>query len=222
MLKKVLVVLLSVSLTLSVAGCSNSNKNETQENQKKIAVTSEETFIGEGTWAKDYTRDEVIAFNNEISSRIEETVNFYGMDFKKEEVVKEINGETINDNSIYFDNLDPEPNKMESMYYGMKIYGSDLSRGSLNLKIGFKLDVNLIKEEDKFDFKETSISSFSEAMTNNVDRDYTEINEKIIDIVKNQDANGTIETNLDGLVETITIKGDYLLYKLDSKVYNFK
>lgn len=222
MLKKVLVVLLSVSLTLSVAGCSNSNKKETQKNQKKVEVTSEEIFIGDGTWANDYTRDEVVAFNNEISSRIEETVNFYGLDYKKEEIVKEVNGETINDNSIYFDNLNPEPNKMESMYYGMKIYGSDLSRGSLNLKIGFKLDVDLIKEEDKFDFKETSISSFSEAMTNNVDRDYTEINEKIIDIVKNQNSDGTIETNLDGLVETITIKGDYLLYKLDSKVYNFK
>ena len=222
MLKKVLVVLLSVSLALSVAGCSNSNKNEAQENQKKVEESSEATFIGDGTWAKDYTRDEVIAFNNEISSRIEETVNFYGMEYKKEEIVKAVNGETINDNSIYFDNLNPEPNKMESMYYGMKIYGSDLSSGSLNLKIGFKLDVDLIKEEDKFNFKETSIASFSEAMTNNVDRDYTEINEKIIDIVKNQNSDGTIETNLDGLVETITIKGDYLLYKLDTKVYNFK
>lgn len=222
MLKKVLVVLLSASLTLSVVGCSNSNKNETQENQEKIEVKTEETFIGDGTWAEDYTRDEVIAFNNEINPRIEETVNFYGVDYTKEEIVKEENGETVNNNSIYFDNLNPEPNKIESMYYGMKIYGSDLSRGSLNLKIGFKLDVDLIKEEDQFDLQETSISSFSEAMTNDYDRDYTEINEKIIDIVKNQDAKGTIETNLDGLVETITINGDYLLYKLDTKVYNFK
>lgn len=222
MLKKVLVVLLSTILTFSVVGCSNSNNNETQENQIKVEAENEETFIGNGTWAEDYTRDEVIAFNNEISSRVEEAVNFYGMDYTKEEVVKELNGDTINDNSIYFDNLNPEPNRIESMYYGMKIYGSDLSSGSLNLKIGFKLDIDLIKEEGKFDLKETSISTFSEAMTNNIDRDYTEINEKIIDIVKNQDSNGTIETNLDGLVETITIKGDYLLYKLDTKVYNFK
>lgn len=222
MLKKVLVVLLSASLTLSVVGCSNLNKKETQENQKKVEVKKEETFIGDGTWAKDYTRDEVTAFNNEISSRMEEEVNFYGMDYKKEEIVKEENGDTVNDNSIYFDNLNPEPNKIESMYYGMKIYGSDLSKGSLNLKMGLKLDVNQIKEEDKFDLKETSISTFSEAMTNNSDRDYTEINDKIIDIVKNQGSNGKIETNLDGLVETITVKGDYLLYKLDSKVYNFK
>lgn len=222
MLKKVLVVLLSASLTLSVVGCSNLNKKETQESQKKVEVKKEETFIGDGTWAKDYTRDEVTAFNNEISSRIEEEVNFYGMDYKKEEVVKQENGETVNDNSIYFDNLNPEPNKIESMYYGMKIYGSDLSKGSLNLKMGLKLDVNQIKEEDKFDLKEISISTFSEAMTNNSDRDYTEINNKVIDIVKNQGSNGKIETNLDGLVEAITVKGDYLLYKLDSKVYNFK
>ena len=59
-------------------------------------------------------------------------------------------------------------------------------------------------------------------MTNNPDRDYSEVNEKIIDIVKNQNSNGTIETNLNGLVETITIKDDFLLYRLDSKIYNFK
>ena len=111
---------------------------------------------------------------------------------------------------------------MESMYYGFKTYGTDMARGNLNMKIGFKLDLDQIKDEDKFDLKETSISIFSEAMTNNVDRDYSEINEKIIDIVKNKNANGTIETNLNGLVETITIKDDFLLYKIDSKTYNFK
>ncbi|WP_300386485.1 hypothetical protein [Clostridium sp.] len=222
MLKKVLVALLSISLTLVVVGCSNSNKNEIQENPQKVETKKEETFIGDGTWTKDYTREEVIAFNEEISPRIEEEANFYGMEYNKEEIVKEEKGETVNDNSIYFDNLNPEPNKIESMYYGMKIYGSDLSKGSLNLKIGLKLDIDQIKEEDKFDLKETTISNFSEAMTNDIERDYTEINEKIIEIVKNQNSNGKIESNLDGLVETITINEDYILYKLDSKVYKFK
>ena len=60
-----------------------------------------------------------------------------------------------------------------------------------------------------------------ETMTNDFERDYSDINNQIIDIVKNQDANGTIETNLNGFVETITIKDDYLLYKLDSKLYDF-
>ena len=59
-------------------------------------------------------------------------------------------------------------------------------------------------------------------MTNNTERDYTELNNSIIDIVKNGKEDQTIETNLNGLVETITIKDDFLLYKIDSKVYQFK
>ncbi|MDZ5016556.1 hypothetical protein GNF72_15200, partial [Clostridium perfringens] len=102
------------------------------------------------------------------------------------------------------------------------IYGSDMSKGSLNLKIGFKLDINQIKTEEKFDFAETSIASFSEAMTNDKERDYSDLNKQIIDIVLNKKSEGTIETNLNGLVETITIKNDFLLYKLDSKKYDFK
>ena len=222
MKKILLVALLTGAMVVSLVSCSPSSTNE--ENKKIEQTQNEENnaFIGQGEWAEDYTREEVISLNDEISERIEEKCNFYGLEYKKEEKFSEENGETVSDKFIYFDNLNPEPNRMESMYYGLKTYGSDISKGSLNLKIGFRLDLNQIKEEDKFDFEETSISAFSEAMTNDVERDYTELNEKIIDIVKNQNANGTIETNLDGLVETITIKDEFLLYKLDSKTYDFK
>lgn len=222
MKKILLVALLTGAMVVSLVSCSPSSTNE--ENTKIEQTQNEENnvFIGQGEWANDYTREEVISLNDEISERIEEKSNFYGLEYKKEEKFSEENGETVSDKFIYFDNLNPEPNRMESMYYGFKTYGSDISKGSLNLKIGFRLDLNQIKEEDKFDFEETSISAFSEAMTNDTERDYTELNEKIIDIVKNQNANGTIETNLDGLVETITIKDEFLLYKLDSKTYDFK
>lgn len=222
MKKILLVALLTGAIVVSLVSCSPSSTNG--ENTKIEQTQNEEnnTFIGQGEWAEDYTREEVISLNDEISERIEEKSNFYGLEYKKEEKFSEENGETISDKFIYFDNLNPEPNRMESMYYGFKTYGSDVSRGSLNLKIGFRLDLNQIKEEEKFDFKEISIAAFSEAMTNDTERDYTELNEKIIDIVKNQNANGTIETNLDGLVETITIKDEFLLYKLDSKTYDFK
>jgi len=223
MLKKILPIIVSVTIAVSIAGCSNSNKNSTDKSSENNSQTEtkQEVFIGEGEWAKDYTREEVSQFHSEILARMEEQALFYGLEYKIEEKVTEENGETVNDNHIYLDNINPEPNRLESMYYGFKIFGEDLSRGSLNLKIGFKLDLDQIKNEDKFDFKETSMAAFSEAMTNNSERDYSEINNQIIDIVKNQDANGTIESNLDGLVETITIKNDYLLYRLDSKVYDF-
>lgn len=225
MIKKILAAILSGVTIISLVSCSPSSKSKQEEStvQKNAKSNeSEKTFIGEGEWAKDYTREEVSQLNDEITTKVEEVSNFYGLEYVKEEKIKDENNQSVNDKYIYFDNLNPEPNRMESMYYGFKTYGTDMATGSLNLKIGFKLDLDQIKEEEKFELEETSISSFSEAMTNDSDRDYSEINSKIIDIVKNQNANGTIEINLDGLVETITIKGDFLLYKIDSKTYNFK
>ena len=225
MIKKIVAAILSGITIISLVACSPSaDKSENEKTVEESAENkeSEEVFIGDGEWAEDYTLEEVSQLNDEITSRIEEKANFYGLEYVKEEQIKEENGESVVDKHIYTDNLNPEPNRMESMYYGFKTYGTDMARGSLNLKIGFKLDLDQIKNEEKFDIKETSIVSFSEAMTNVTDRDYSEINEKIIDIVANNNANGTIETNLNGLVETITIKDDFLLYKIDSKMYNFK
>lgn len=225
MIRKILMAILSGVMTVSLVACSfSSNAKNEESNNTEITRTSEadETFIGEGEWANDYTRDEVTALNDEITARMEEACNFYGLEYVAEEKIKDENGESVNDKYVYFDNLNPEPNRMESMYYGFKTYGSDMARGSLNLKIGFRLDLDQIKTEDKFDLKETSIATFVEAMTNDSERDYSEVNDEIIDIVKNQNANGTIENNLNGLVETITIKDDFLLYKIDSKTYDFK
>ncbi|GAA0757310.1 MULTISPECIES: hypothetical protein [Clostridium] len=221
MLKKVLLILVSGIMAASLVSCGNSKKQEVSETKEPVKV-EEKVFIGEGEWASDYTKDQVSVLNSEISTRIEDVARFYDLEYSKEEKVKESNGETINDNNIYVDNLNPEPNRMESMYYGFKMYGEDMASGSLNLKIGFKLDVDQIKTEDKFNFEETSIAEFSEAMTNNPDRDYSELDSQIKDIIINKNAEGTIETNLNGLVETITIKDDFLLYKLDSKKYDFK
>lgn len=206
-----------------LASCSPSSNEKKEDTKVEESNTQEEKkFIGDGEWAKDYSREEVNALNDEISPRIEEVAKFYGIEYTKEEKIKEENNESVNDKHIYFDNLNPEPNRMESMYYGYKIYGSDMKKGSLNLKIGFKLDLEQIKNEEKFDFKETSISAFSEAMTNNKERDYTSLNNSIIEMVKNNNNNQTIENNLNGLVESITIKDDFLLYKIDSKTYEFK
>lgn len=223
MIKKMFLAIMSTSMVFLLASCSPSiggNKEDTK--LEKSSVQEEKPFIGEGEWAKDYSLDEVNALNDEIATRIEESSNFYGIEYKKEEKIKDENNESVNEKFIYFDNLNPEPNRMESMYYGYKLYGSNMSKGSLGLKIGFKLDLEQIKNEEKFDFKETSMSAFSEDVTNNTERDYSELNNSIIDIVKSGKKDQTIETNLNGLVETITIKDDFLLYKIDSKVYQFK
>ena len=186
MIRKFLMMLISGIMVTSLVACSgNSNDKEAKTAQEPPKV-EEKKFIGEGVWAEDYTKDQVTILNDEISARIEESATFYDLEYSKEEKVTEENGETINDNHIYIDNLNPEPNRMESMYYGFKMYGADMSSGSLNLKIGFKLDLEQIKTEEKFNIEETSIAKFSEAMTNNPERDYSDLNSKIEDIVINQ------------------------------------
>ena len=163
MIRKILAAILSGVIVVSLVACSPSNNEKVEQSKMEERVKTpeeEKTFIGEGEWAQDYSREEVTALNEEITARVEEAANFLGLEYIKEEKIKDENSESVNDKYIYFDNLNPEPNKIESMYYGFKIYGSDMAKGSLNLKIGLRLDLDQIKNEDKFDLKETSISNF--------------------------------------------------------------
>ena len=92
------------------------------------------------------------------------------------------------------------------------------------MKMGYNLDRKTILEGQKFEFENLSLAAFSQAFTGNYERDYTELDKQIYDIIKNEtgDEIQTIENNLDGLKETITITDDFLFYKLESRVYNFK
>ena len=92
------------------------------------------------------------------------------------------------------------------------------------MKLGYKLNKQLILEAGKFEFENISLSAFSQAFTGDYDRDYTELDKQIYEAVKNSNDSSieTITNNVDGLKETITITQDFLLYKLESKVYNFK
>ena len=99
-----------------------------------------------------------------------------------------------------------------------------LASGKLEMKMGYNLDRKTILEGQKFEFENLSLAAFSQAFTGNYERDYTELDKQIYDIIKNGtgDEIQTIENNLDGLKETITITDDFLFYKLESRVYNFK
>ena len=141
---------------------------------------------------------------------------------KKLNELKEENGESVNDTYIYLDIPDAE--RLESMYFGFKQYGSDLASGKLEMKMGYNLDKKTILEGQKFEFENLSLAGFSQAFTGDYERDYTELNKQIYDIIKNgtSDEIKTIENNIDGLKETITITDNFMLYKLESRVYNFK
>ena len=137
-------------------------------------------------------------------------------------ISKDESGTTVNRNGLYLEIPEPESNRVESMTYELVQYGTDLSSGQLVLKIGFNLDREAIKEEGKFEFEMTAMSTFSEAFTGNEDRDYSKLNKEIYDIVTNNSGISKVENQLDGLSETITITNDYLIYTLESKEYKFK
>ena len=108
------------------------------------------------------------------------------------------------------------------MYYGFKQYGTDLASGQLIMKMTSVLDKEAIKENGSYDFGETSIATFSEAFTGVKDRDYTELNEEIYTMITENNDITTIENNLNGIRETISVTDDFLLYTLETKEYQFK
>lgn len=216
--RKLITALICGIVSFSLVSCKD-NTEKTAKETPKAEVTER---VIEGEWAKDYTKDEITSLHKEIMSNVEDLTKIYELEYKKEEIVKEENGETVNSDEIYVDNLNPEPNRLESMYYGLKIYGADLSQGQIILKIGFNLDNKTIKEDGEFDFEQTSIASYSEAFTGVDNRDYNELNNSIYEIINGDRKEQTIENNLDGIIETISIKDNYLLYKLETKKYNFK
>ena len=223
MKRNVIALALCTVLAISVVGCSSNNtenKNIASDNSK-IAI--EDTDILSGTWSEDYSRDEVKSLFDKALASVDSTAKGYSLEYEvTENEIKEENGESTNDTYVYLDI--PEAERLESMYFGFKQYGSDLASGKLEMKMGYNLDRKTILEGQKFEFENLSLAAFSQAFTGNYERDYTELDKQIYDIIKNGtgDEIQTIENNLDGLKETITITDDFLFYKLESRVYNFK
>lgn len=223
MKKKAITLALCAILAISAVGCSSNNndKAKTTEENKRAAVENVDILPGE--WSEEYTRDEVKELYAKSLASVESTANGYSLDYEvSENEIKEENGESVNDTYVYFDIPDAE--RLESMYFGFKQYGSDLASGKLEMKLGYKLDKKTILEGEKFEFENLSLAAFSQAFTGDYERDYTELDKQIYNIIKNDTNQGiqTIENNIDGLKETITITEDFLLYKLESRVYNFK
>lgn len=220
MIKRTVAIILSTVIVLGMIGCSD-KKEDANNDVAPIKVETRDVLPGE--WSKDLTRDEVTELNKEILARVEETATFYGLEYEVTEEVKEdANGLSINDNHINIDIEDPEPNRLESMYYGFKQYGTDLASGELVMKISSVLDKEAIEEEGVFDFGGTSFAAFSEAFTGLTGRDYTELNQQIYDMITGDNNATTIENNLDGIRETISITDNFLLYTLQTKEYQFK
>lgn len=220
--KKIISIMLSGLFMMTMVSCTNKEKmNGSSANKEVITIEDEEL---KGKWAADYSRDEVQELHEEILERVKNACIIYELEneYSLHEEVKDENGTTVNRDGLYLEIPEPESNRVESMTYELVQNGTDLSSGQLILKIGFNLDAEAIKEEGKFEFEMTAMSTFSEAFTGNEDRDYTKLNKEIYDTIINNPGISKVENQLDGLSETITITNDYLIYTLQSKEYKFK
>lgn len=220
--KKIISIMLSGLFMMTMVSCTNKEKmNGSSANKEVITIEDEEL---KGKWAADYSRDEVQELHEEILERVKNACIIYELEneYSLHEEVKDENGTTVNRDGLYLEIPEPESNRVESMTYELVQNGTDLSSGQLMLKIGFNLDAEAIKEEGKFEFEMTAMSTFSEAFTGNEDRDYTKLNKEIYDTIINNPGISKVENQLDGLSEIIIIANDYLIYTLQSKEYKFK
>lgn len=220
--KKIISILMSLMVAASFIGCKTANVNT----EKKTETATEDKIDTddenlEGKWAKNYTLEETQKLFKEKLSKMENITKELGVKYTKDEKIKKQDTQSINDNSIYYDNDKPEANKIESMYFGMKSYGEDLETGDISLKLSLKFDgENAIKNND-FDLGKTSFKKYIEAFVGQENIDYSDINKEIIDKLKNGDKEVEINNTLDGLKEEIIATKECIIYKLSTKKYKF-
>lgn len=217
---------MSLIVATSLIGCGSSKTNEEVGN--KDAAQTENNGIKlvenddlEGSWAKNYSLKQVQGFYKDYEAKVEKITKDLGLEYSKEENIKEENGQTMNENIIYFDNENPENNKMESMYFGLKTYGEDLSSGQIILKLSLKFDGEKAIQDNSFDLGKTTFAKYIAAITGQPDRNYSDLNNKILDGLKEGKAEVSVEDSIDGLNEEVIVSKDYVIYKLSTKKYDF-
>lgn len=227
MSKKIMSIFMSLIVAASFVGCG-SNSNENKVNTENSTDASESVNNNdssneesEGKWAQNYTLDETKKLYEENLKKMKDITDELGVEYTNDEVIKKEDDTTITEDSIYFDNENPENNKIESMYYGLKIYGENLEEGVISLKLTLKFDgENAVKNND-FDLGKTSFTKYIEAFTGESNRDYSEINKEILERLASGETEIRINNTIDGLDEEILASNDCIFYKLSTKKYKF-
>ncbi|EHJ01993.1 hypothetical protein CDLVIII_5519 [Clostridium sp. DL-VIII] len=224
MSKKIISLVMGLMVAISLIGCS-SNASGNSEDTKAQTATEDNTDPKDkdldGKWAKNYTLEETQNLFKDKLSKMENITKELGVKYSKDEKVKNDKDETVNDNSIYFDNDKPEANKMESLYFGMKTYGDDLSSGDISLKLSLNFDGESAIKNNNFDLGKTSFKKYIEAFTGQENRDFSDINKEIIEKLKNGDQQVDIKDTVDGLKEEILATKTCIIYTLSTKKYKF-
>ena len=219
MSKKILVLAIITIFSASLIACTSESSEKTTSNTN--TVTEENYSKLEGEWAKDITIDELKGKYNSLLVEVEAKTKEFGLKYTKEENVKDENGETVNKNYIYLDQKNPEKNRLESLYFGLNIYGEALEKGQIIMKLSLNFDGEKALKSGEFKFQDTSIAQYSKIFTKESNRDYSDINKKILEVLKSEKAEGVIENSIDGLYEEFTVTKDYIVYKIETKKIDF-
>lgn len=227
MSKKILSIFMSMVVATSLVGCGSKSKENTKSAgstssvESKNTETSEEDSELEGEWAKECTLDETKKLYEDELKKMEDITKGFGIEYSKDEVIKNYDDVYITDNSMYYDNENAEANKISNMSFGLKLYGENLESGVIELKLLLNFDSENAIKNNNFDLGKTSFSKYISAFTGQENRDYSDINKEIIEKLKAGENEVKINNTINGLKEEIIADKECIFYKLSTKKYVF-
>ncbi len=222
MAKKILTIVIGTLMSLSLVSCGFQSKVESTS-ESNNAISIEESYDKlEGTWAENITSLELTSKYNELLKKVEDKTKQYGLKYTKEEDVVKGEGDKIENSSyIYLDQKDPEKNRMESLYFGITFFGQSKETGQIVLKTSLNFDGDLALKDSDFDFGKTALASYGALLTGDEDRDYSDINTQIKNVLESESGEGIIKNSIDGLYEEFTVSKDCIVYRLETKKFDF-
>lgn len=224
MKKKILAILITALISVSFISCSDtsSNKESVKTTDNSIEAKKEMYDKLDGIWTEEVSRKQYITKFKDVLEKVEEKNRFYGLEYSKnEDAIKENGDESISETYVYLDQENPEVNRLESLYFGSTLFGTTQNSGQIIMKTSLNFDGKSALKDGDFDFGETSLAVYAELFTNVTDRDYSDINRKIVEVLKSESGEGVISDNISGLYEEYTITKEYIVYTLETKIINF-
>lgn len=224
MSKKILAGIIAGVISLSLIGCGK-EANEDVTKSKSISEDQKKyKDLVDGEWSENINAETLQDKFNDLFSKVENKTKEYGLEYSKEQdkITEDNDGEAVKETYIYLDQENPEVNRLESLYIGLKLYGTSEDRGQIIMKTSLNIDGSEILKTGEIKFQDTSLASYAEIFTGISNRDYSDINKKIVEVLKSDSGEGVITDSVNGLYEEFTITKDYIVYTLETKEYDLK
>lgn len=224
--KRILSLMLGALAVVSLMGCGakiDDEKAEEANVQSRMVGEKARGANLQGAWAnKTYTYDTFKEEGIKLSEKVKNLSKEFGLATKEDEKVENLDGITANVKSVYVENEKPEENKLESMNFSTEFLGASQEGGKFALKISLKFNGEEAIKSGKFNLGDTSLAKYASILTGEENRDYKEINEKILGIIKSESPDGIVEDSINGLHEEIAVSKEYLVYTLTTKEFKFE